>query len=220
MSDDEVCRVLDVIRHDARCPSVSFTGGEPTLRPALAALRAPREGASACKVNLISNGQRLDARRAGELADAGLDSAQLSLEGADAPGCTTRSSAARVPSTGSGAGSSSCARAACACTRTRTRDPPQRRRGSRRSWTSWPSAALERLTMNLVIPCGTAGGDASLHVRVLRGRRRSCCALRARAAGARRAAHLVLAAAAVPVQHRGARASATAAARRPTACCT
>ena len=35
MSDDEVCRVLEVIRHDARCPSVSFTGGEPTLRPAL-----------------------------------------------------------------------------------------------------------------------------------------------------------------------------------------
>ena len=35
MSDDEVCRVLEVIRRDARCPSVSFTGGEPTLRPGL-----------------------------------------------------------------------------------------------------------------------------------------------------------------------------------------
>ena len=45
MSDDEVCRVLEVIRRDARCPSVSFTGGEPTLRPGLAALRPPREGA-------------------------------------------------------------------------------------------------------------------------------------------------------------------------------
>ena len=44
MSDDEVCRVLDVVRRDARCPSVSFTGGEPTLRAGLPRLRRPREG--------------------------------------------------------------------------------------------------------------------------------------------------------------------------------
>ncbi len=83
MSDDEVGRVLEIIRHDARCPSVSFTGGEPTLRPGLPrlVLRAKELRMAA---NLISNGQHLDDVLTGRLADAGLDSAQLSLEGPDA----------------------------------------------------------------------------------------------------------------------------------------
>ncbi|HSD28022.1 MAG TPA: radical SAM protein, partial [Vicinamibacteria bacterium] len=80
MTDAEVCRVLEVIRFDARCPSVSFTGGEPTLRPGLPRLVRHAKGLG-LRVNLISNGQRLDAGRVAALADAGLDSAQLSLEG-------------------------------------------------------------------------------------------------------------------------------------------
>jgi radical SAM protein with 4Fe4S-binding SPASM domain len=84
MGDDEVCRVLEVIRKDARCPSVSFTGGEPTLRPGLVRFVRHARGLG-LRVNLISNGQRISTRLAGELRDAGLDSAQLSLEGATAP---------------------------------------------------------------------------------------------------------------------------------------
>ena len=80
MSDDQVCSVLDVIRHDAHCPSVSFTGGEPTIRPGLP--RFVRHAKDlGMKVNIISNGQMLSERLVASLAEAGLDSAQLSLEG-------------------------------------------------------------------------------------------------------------------------------------------
>ncbi|MFN8091114.1 MAG: radical SAM protein [Vicinamibacteria bacterium] len=163
MTDDEVCRVLDVIRHDARCPSVSFTGGEPTLRPALP--RFVRHAKSlGLRVNLISNGQRLDAARVAELADAGLDSAQLSLEGRRRR-VHDALVGSRAPSTSSGGASSTSARTACARP-ARTRPSAGRTR---------PSPELivdlvadrggERLTMNLVIPCGAAGTDASLPVR-------------------------------------------------------
>jgi radical SAM protein with 4Fe4S-binding SPASM domain len=76
-------RALDVIHRDARCPSVSFTGGEPTLRPELEALVAHAHGLG-LKTNLISNGWLLTEARVRALAAAGLDSAQLSLEGPDA----------------------------------------------------------------------------------------------------------------------------------------
>jgi radical SAM protein with 4Fe4S-binding SPASM domain len=161
MSDDEVCRVLDVIRRDARCPSVSFTGGEPTLRPALA--RFVRHAKSlGLRVNLISNGQRLGERRAGELAEAGLDSAQLSLEGPGAelhdalvgkPGAFDRLWQGLEHLRGRGV-------------RVHTNTTVTRRNVDRLEAIVDLVAerGLSRLTMNLVIPCGTAGGDASLHV--------------------------------------------------------
>ena len=80
MSDDDVCAALDAIRHDGRCPSVSFTGGEPTVRPALPRFIAHAKGLG-MKVNIISNGQNLKPKLVAKLRDAGLDSAQLSLEG-------------------------------------------------------------------------------------------------------------------------------------------
>ncbi len=83
MSDDEVCRVLDRLWYEARCPSVSFTGGEPTLRPALPRFVAHAK-ALGMKVNIISNGQNFTRKLVAELAAAGLDSAQLSLEGPNA----------------------------------------------------------------------------------------------------------------------------------------
>ncbi|MCP3963120.1 MAG: radical SAM protein, partial [bacterium] len=83
MTDDEVCRVLDRIRHEGECPSVSFTGGEPTTRKGLPRFVRHAKGLG-MKVNLISNGQLLGERLVAELSEAGLDSAQLSLEGHDA----------------------------------------------------------------------------------------------------------------------------------------
>jgi radical SAM protein with 4Fe4S-binding SPASM domain len=162
MTDDEVCRVLDVVRHDARCPSVSFTGGEPTLRAGLP--RFVRHAkAIGLRANLISNGQRLDDARVAELADAGLDSAQLSLEGP-----TADVHDALVGKRG-------------AFERLWTGLERLRGRGVRvhtNTTLSRRNAALveeivdlvavrglERLTMNLVIPCGTAGTDAALPVR-------------------------------------------------------
>ena len=161
MDDEEVCRVLEIIRHEAHCPSVSFTGGEPTLRPGLPRL-VRHAKARGLKVNLISNGQHLDDRRAGELTEAGLDSAQLSLEGptgaihdaqVQRPGAFERLWGAleRLRARG---------------VRVHTNTTVTRR--------NLPHAAavvdlvadhgLPRLTMNLVIPCGAAGGDPALAV--------------------------------------------------------
>lgn len=80
MSKAEAKRVLHVIRHDAKVPSVSFTGGEPTLRGDLPAL--VRYGrAIGLRVNLITNATTLSPRGAQRLARSGLNSAQVSLEG-------------------------------------------------------------------------------------------------------------------------------------------
>ena len=61
-------------------PSVSFTGGEPTLREDLPDLIAYARNELGMRVNLITNGTRVDASLAGRLVQAGLHSAQVSLE--------------------------------------------------------------------------------------------------------------------------------------------
>lgn len=161
MSDDEVCRVLEVIAEDARCPSVSFTGGEPTLRDGLPRFVAHAKGLG-MKVNLISNGQRLDARLAAELAAAGLDSAQLSLEGPDAathdalvgrPGAFARLWAAVEHLDAHGV-------------RAHTNTTLSRANLDRAGELVDEAArrGRERLTMNLVIPCGSVRGRDGLAV--------------------------------------------------------
>lgn len=84
MTTAEVSRVLRIIRHEAEVPSVSFTGGEPTLRSDLPELIAEAKALD-LRVNLITNGTRIDHAYARRLASAGLDSAQVSLEGVSAP---------------------------------------------------------------------------------------------------------------------------------------
>jgi radical SAM protein with 4Fe4S-binding SPASM domain len=161
LSDDEVCRVLDIIHGDAHCPSVSFTGGEPTLRPGLSRFVRHAKGLG-LKVNLISNGQHLDERRAGALAEAGLDSAQLSLEGPTAeihdsqvqrPGAFERlwQAVERLRTLG---------------IRVHTNTTISRRNldEAEAIVDLVAGRGLSRLTMNLVIPCGTAGGDPELAV--------------------------------------------------------
>jgi len=84
MTTDEVARVIDKIVAQAKVPTISFTGGEPTLRrdlPQLVAYAKSRK----MRANLITNGIRCaDADFVAELKRAGLDSAQVSLEAADA----------------------------------------------------------------------------------------------------------------------------------------
>lgn len=76
--------VIDTIYKQAKVPSISFTGGEPTLR---------RKELLACinyahnlgmRVNLITNGTLIDKAYAQELVDAKLDSVQVSIEGVTA----------------------------------------------------------------------------------------------------------------------------------------
>lgn len=76
----DIKRLLEVIVRDARVPSVSLTGGEPTVREDLHKIIrfAKRLG---MRVNLITNGTRIDERFAGNLKSAGLDTAQVSIEG-------------------------------------------------------------------------------------------------------------------------------------------
>jgi len=83
MTTDEVFEVLRAIRQDAQVPSVSFTGGEPTLREDLPELVSNAQ-AQGMRVNLITNGTRITDEMARRLAAAGLDSAQVSLEGVTA----------------------------------------------------------------------------------------------------------------------------------------
>ena len=81
MTTDQVRRVIDCICDDAHCPTVSFTGGEPTLRDDLPDLVRHAKGRG-LRVNLITNGLRCaDASYVATLRAAGLDSAQVSLEG-------------------------------------------------------------------------------------------------------------------------------------------
>lgn len=83
MSAAEIKDVLRALYQDAQVPSVSFTGGEPTLRPELPELVAHAK-ALGMRVNLITNGTRMTANLARTLTDSGLDSAQVSLEGVTA----------------------------------------------------------------------------------------------------------------------------------------
>ena len=80
MSTTEACRILDIIRHEAQTPSVSFTGGEPLLREDICDLVRHARHNLAMRVNLITNGTLIDAATARGLYEAGLHSAQVSLE--------------------------------------------------------------------------------------------------------------------------------------------
>ena len=81
MTTDEVRVIIDRLYDEAHCPTVSFTGGEPTLRPDLPELARYAKD-KGMRVNLITNGVLCaDEGYVGELAAAGLDSAQVSVEG-------------------------------------------------------------------------------------------------------------------------------------------
>ncbi len=80
MNTMEVKSVIWKIKNQAMVPSLSFTGGEPTLRKDLVELvRYATE--TGLRVNLITNGIKCaDMKYVKRLEDAGLKSAQVSLE--------------------------------------------------------------------------------------------------------------------------------------------
>lgn len=83
MTSKEVYSVIDMIYHQAKVPSISFTGGEPTLISELPKYirHAKKTG---MRVNLITNGTLIDRTLAKKLKASGLDSAQVSIEGTTA----------------------------------------------------------------------------------------------------------------------------------------
>lgn len=74
-------KIIKTIYTEARVPSISFTGGEPTLRPGILqeCIRYAKE--LGMRVNLITNGTLIDEALAKALLKAGLDSVQVSIEG-------------------------------------------------------------------------------------------------------------------------------------------
>lgn len=84
MSAREVCDVIDQLARNGQVPSVSFTGGECTLRRELPELIAHARQRG-MRVNIITNGVTCASKDyVDRLVRAGLTSAQVSLEGADA----------------------------------------------------------------------------------------------------------------------------------------
>ncbi|MBI4802558.1 MAG: radical SAM protein [Elusimicrobia bacterium] len=71
--------ILGIIKEEAQVPSVSFTGGEPMLRPDLPQLIRHAKSLDMW-TNLITNGTLLTPQTVSALKDAGLDSAQVSVE--------------------------------------------------------------------------------------------------------------------------------------------
>ncbi len=82
--DADTCKtIIWKIRHQAKVPSISFTGGEPTLIPFLPELIRHAKSLD-MRVNLITNGTLITREMAQQLAESGLDSAQVSVEGVTA----------------------------------------------------------------------------------------------------------------------------------------
>ncbi len=79
----DIKRLLKIIAVEAQAQSVSFTGGEPCLRPELPELVAEAKELGLW-ANLITNGTLVTEELARALKAAGLDSAQVSLEGGTA----------------------------------------------------------------------------------------------------------------------------------------
>lgn len=83
MSADQVKRIIDAIVDDARVPTLSFTGGEPTVRPDLPEL-VSYASSRGLRVNLITNGIICGNKNyVQKLKKSGLKSAQVSLEAVD-----------------------------------------------------------------------------------------------------------------------------------------
>lgn len=80
MTPGQVKTILRKIFLQAKVPSVSFTGGEPTLLPELPKWIDYARNLG-MRVNLITNGILVNRKLAKKLAAAGLNSAQVSLEG-------------------------------------------------------------------------------------------------------------------------------------------
>jgi radical SAM protein with 4Fe4S-binding SPASM domain len=80
MTTDEVKRVIEKIHGEAHVPTISFTGGEPTIRHDLIELIRFANDIG-MRTNLITNGIKCSNEEfVYRLADAGLKSAQVSLE--------------------------------------------------------------------------------------------------------------------------------------------
>ncbi len=80
LNTSDMKKIIYKIYNEAKVPSVSFTGGEPLLRKDIVSLVAYASEIGLW-TNLITNGTLFDRNQTKSLKDAGLNSAQVSLEG-------------------------------------------------------------------------------------------------------------------------------------------
>ena len=79
---EKIERIIDIFKSEAKIPFFSFTGGEPLMRKDLE--RLMRYAVSKdLKINLVTNGTLATPERAKSLYEAGLRTAQISLESPD-----------------------------------------------------------------------------------------------------------------------------------------
>jgi radical SAM protein with 4Fe4S-binding SPASM domain len=83
LNTSDTKKILFKIFNEAQVPSVSFTGGEPLMRKDICELVEYASGIGLW-TNLITNGTLLNGKIVRALKSAGLCSAQVSIEGADA----------------------------------------------------------------------------------------------------------------------------------------
>jgi radical SAM protein with 4Fe4S-binding SPASM domain len=164
MTEAQVRKVLTRIRREGEVPSVSFTGGEPTLRPELPRLIHYAKKRLGMRVNLITNGTLIDASMARRLAVAGLDSAQVSLEGVTAG---VHEAITQVPGSfaASLAGVEALAAAGIRVHTNTTLNRINLHEADQMPAFVKNRLARERFSMNLVIPAGSAGKDSGLVIR-------------------------------------------------------
>lgn len=161
MNTNDAKKVLLRIRREAQVPSVSFTGGEPLLRRDLCALVAYATDIGMW-TNVITNGTLLTPGKAAALRDAGLKSAQVSIEGhtssihdgltgvdgsfkATLAGIRTLQSAGIKVHTNTTVSRENITQCGDILTLAR-------------------SIGLKRVSMNLLIPCGTAAQSRDLWI--------------------------------------------------------
>jgi len=161
LNTSDLKKILFKIYNEARVPSVSFTGGEPLLRKDIYDLVA-----YAAKIglwtNLITNGTVLNEAIANDLKKAGLSSAQVSLEGPD-PALHDKITgvSGSFMATVNGIKSLHAAKIPVHTNTTVSRTNIEH---LDRIMLFTKSVGLNRLSMNLVIPCGTASDKNELWI--------------------------------------------------------
>lgn len=163
MTTSEVVRVLRVIYEQARVPSVSFTGGEPSLRRDLPELVAAAIDIG-LRANLITNGTLVTRGLAESLAAAGLSSAQVSLEGAS-PAVHDAITGVAGSHERSLAGVAHLREAGISVHTNTTLNRLNLEEAVRIPRLITGELGLERFSMNLVIPSGSAGARHDILLR-------------------------------------------------------
>ena len=163
LTTDDARRILRIIREDAQVPSVSFTGGEPTLCDDLPDLIRFARYDLGMRVNLITNGSLVDAPLACLLAKAGLNSAQVSVE---SPLATIHDQLTQVPgSWAASLGGLHALRDAGIHVHTNTTLNQLNLKSALDMPAFVKAQGLERFSMNLIIPSEATKSASALFVR-------------------------------------------------------